>query len=243
MMKKLLLLLALAGLCGTAAAQDLIVKRNAETVEGKVLRVGGTRIEYTRAGDARGPVFTLSTHDVDYIQYGDGRKESFEPASTTPARLRALRKDNFPHYQGEVAVAYGLGVGDITKSVNTDRVLFETVHGVRLSPYAFVGAGAGLNYFYGSKGDEKGAGLVSAFANAKGYYPVSPSTHVYLSLDLGAAIGVWDYMKDWRDLYVAAGPGVTIGDPASRMRLDLGIRYQYMGKDTGAVLFRIGFGF
>lgn len=242
-MKKLLLLLLFAALCGTAAAQDVIVKRNAETVEGKVLRVGGNRIEYTRAGDARGPVLTLSASDVDHILYGDGRKEFFGQEPATPRRIRAQRKDNFPHYQGEVAVAYGLGVGDLAKHVNTDRVIFETVHGVRLSPYAFVGAGAGLNYFCETWGDETGAGVVTAFANAKGYYPVSPSTSVYLSLDLGAAIGAWNYLKDARDMYVAAGPGVSIGSPANRMRLDLGVRYQYMGKDTGAVLFRIGFGF
>lgn len=242
-MKKLLLLLALAAVCGTAAAQDVIVKRNAETVEGKVLRVGGNRIEYTRAGDPRGPVHTLSGSDVDYIQYGDGRKEVFEHGSATPRRIRVRYKDNFPHYQGEVAVAYALGVGEVTEHVNTDRVIFETVHGVRLSPYAFVGAGAGLNYFYEKWGDQTGAGVMTAFANAKGYYPVSPGTSIYLSLDLGAAIGAWNYLKDARDMYVAAGPGVSIGSPANRMRLDLGVRYQYMGKDTGAVLFRIGFGF
>lgn len=242
-MKKLLLLIALAAVCGTAAAQDVIVKRNAQTVEGKVLRVGGNRIEYTRAGDARGPVITLSASEVDYIQYGDGRKEVFDRGNTTPRRIRAQYKDNFPHYQGEVAVAYALGVGEVAKHVNTDRVVFETVHGVRLSPYAFVGAGAGLNYFYETIGEDTGAGLVTAFANAKGYYPVSPSTHIYLSLDLGAAIGVWNYLEDARDMYVAAGPGVSIGSPTNRMRLDLGVRYQYMGKDTGAVLFRIGFGF
>lgn len=242
-MKKLLLFIVLAALCGSASAQDLIVKRDAETIEGKILRTGGTKIEYTRAGDSKGPVFTLSTGEVEYIQYGDGRKEVFKHGSATPARLRAAHKDNYPHYQGEVAVGYGLGVGDAAQVVNTDRVLFETVHGVRLSPYAFVGAGAGLNYFYGSSGKDNGAGLVSAFANAKGYYPVSPATQIYLSLDLGAAIGVWNYMKDRRDMYVAAGPGVSIGSSANRMRLDLGVRYQYMGKDTGAVLFRIGFGF
>lgn len=238
-MKKLLLFFAFAAICGTSAAQDRIVKQNAEEIRGKILRVGGSKIEYTREGDYKGPVLSLSTGDVVLIEYGDGRKEVFNTAPVQSKRVRALYKDNFPHYQGEIAAAYGVGLGD----GDTDRVLFETVHGVRLSPYAFIGAGAGLNYFYESVGDDNGSGMVSVFANAKGYYPVSAGTQIYLSLDLGASIGAWSYLKDKRDMYTAVGPGVSIGSTKNRMRCDLGIRYQYMGKDTGALLFRIGFGF
>ena len=249
-MKKLLLFLAFAAIGGTSAAQDLIVRQNAETIDGKVIRVGGSKIEYTKAGDHAGPVYTISTNDVLLIKYANGREESFKKAPSRPKRITAHYKDNYPHYQGDVSVGYGLGVGDITKITNTDRIQVETVHGVRISPYAFIGLGAGFNYFYNfdihrsSPMDySDNGGTVTAFANAKGYYPVSQGASLYLSLDLGGAFGVMSQMKHHKDMYAAAGPGISFGKASSRQRADIGIRYQYMGENTGAVLFRIGFEF
>lgn len=249
-MKKLLLFFVFAAIGGTLTAQDLIIRQDAETIDGKVIRVGGSKIEYTKAGDHAGPVYTLSTNDVLLIKYGDGREESFKKPAQAPKRLRAFYKDNFPHYQGDISVGYGMGVGNITKVVNTDRIQVETVHGVRISPYAFIGLGAGFNYFYDFDNSDGGmtdysdnGGVVTAFANAKGYYPVSQGASIYLSLDLGGAFGVMNLMKHNNDMYAAAGPGISFGKAASRQRADLGIRFQYMGKNTSAVLFRIGFEF
>ncbi len=242
-MRKCLIFLLCAAFCGTAAAQDLIVRRDAGVIRGKVLRTGGTKIQYTRQDDAAGPVHTLTTDEVLRIEYADGRVEEFRQAPATPKRIRAQYRDNYPHYQGEAAAGYGLGVGASLEGISTDRIVVETVHGVRLSPYAFIGAGVGLDYFHDKVADDTGAGVLTAFADARGYYPVSPGTSIYLALDLGAAVGMWNYMKDWRDLYFAAGPGVTLGSPQNRMRLDLGVRYQYLGEKTSAVLFRIGFNF
>lgn len=237
-MKKLLLLIALAAICGTSAAQDLIVRKNAETIDGKVLRIGGSKIEYTKAGDSAGPVYTLSTDDVLLVKYSDGREESFKQAPSTPKRILAQYKDSYPHYQGDIAVAYALGVG----LFSPDRIVVETVHGVRLSPYAFIGAGAGFNYFYnGLDNDYSGVGILAPYANAKGYLPVSQNTSLYLSFDLGASVGVLNAAG--ADLYTAVGPGVRFGSTRNRMSFDLGIKYQYMGPLTSGVMFRIGFGF
>lgn len=248
-MKKLLLFLTFAAICGTSAAQDLIVRQDAGTIDGKVIRVGGSKIEYTKAGDHAGPVYTISTNDVLLIKYGDGREESFKK-TPKPSRFTAHYKDNYPHYQGDISAGYGLGVGDITKVINTDRIQVETVHGVRISPYAFLGLGVGLNYFYNFDIPESiiincsdNGGVVTAFANAKGYYPVSQGASIYLSLDLGGAFGVMNLMKHNKDMYAAVGPGISFGKPSNRQRADFGVRYQYMGEDTGAVLFRIGFEF
>ena len=53
-------------------------------------------------------------------------------------------------HQGEIAAAYGLGVGRVSEFINTDRILFETVHGIRINPYLFTGLGLGFDYFYES---------------------------------------------------------------------------------------------
>lgn len=246
-MKRLLLLLALALVCGTLSAQDLIVKRDASTIECKVLRVSGSKVQYTPTGTGAAlQSATLPTSEVLLIRYGDGREENFPEAA--PRKRRTPRfKDSYPHYQGDFAAAYGLGVGSITDELNTDRIVVETVHGIRISPYAFLGLGAGFNYFHsldtGNGSGSSNGGTVTAFANAKGYYPITDGTSVYLSLDLGGAFGVMNCTKDSKDMYTSVGPGFSLGRPSSRQRFDVGVRYQYMGKETGAVLFRIGYEF
>lgn len=248
-MKKAILSCALAIVCGTLSAQDLIVRQDAATIECKVLRVGGSKVQFVETGAAASQARTLPTSEVLLIRYGDGREESFAKAAPQSRRSRIRFKDSYPHYQGDIAAAYGLGVGSITDAVNTDRIAFETVHGVRISPYAFLGLGAGFDYFYdlsatdAAPASSDNGATVTAFANAKGYCPLSGGASLYLSLDLGGAFGVMNLMKDRNDMYVSVGPGISLGRASSRQRFDLGVRYQYMGKDTGAVLFRVGFEF
>lgn len=132
--------------------------------------------------------------------------------------------------------------------INTDRIVIETTHGARISPYFFIGAGLNYNYFYtkqvyrDAEGiQNKGAGIVALFANGKGYYPISQKLSVYLSLDLGAAIAAHGYVKG-KEFYTAIGPGVNLGNKQTKF-CDLGIRFQHMGEGANAILFRIGVGF
>ena len=46
-------------------------------------------------------------------------------------------------YQGDVNIGYGLGIGGYA----VNRFHVETVHGARINPYLFAGAGIGLSYF------------------------------------------------------------------------------------------------
>lgn len=79
------------------------------------------------------------------------------------------------------------------------RIVFETVHGVRINPYLFAGVGLGINYFYKDIYFSNGWNIyelgnsgtvLPVFANVKGYLPVSSKAALNLSWDLGAAIGV-----------------------------------------------------
>lgn len=170
-----------------------------------------------------------------------------------PRQPRVAAHDIYPRYQGEVAFGYGLGVGALSDYRNTDRIVFETVHGVRICPYAFAGIGLGYNLFYGLKGkemysEEEGGyrqytsgGAMPLFANTKGYFPLSKKLSVYLSLDLGVGIPVSGSLKEGNtQFYTAVGPGVTFG---KKLRGDFGIRFQHMGEGANAILFRVGFGF
>ena len=60
------------------------------------------------------------------------------------------------------------------------RIVFETVHGVRINPYLFAGVGLGINYFYKDIYFSNGWNIyelgnsgtvLPVFANVKGYLP------------------------------------------------------------------------
>ena len=151
-------------------------------------------------------------------------------------------------YEGEAAFAYGVGVGDASSVINTNRIVFETVHGVRINPYLFAGAGVGFNYFYGLfndydvEGVDDTAGVLPVFADFKGYYPASDKLALFLAWDFGAAVGV-SGCAEGTEFYTSIGPGVSFGRTDWSSRGSFSIRFQHMGTGTNAMLFRVGWTF
>lgn len=227
-------------------------KKDATEIQAKVLKITDTEIEYQRWDNPDGPIYTIPAEDVFTITYQNGSKEVISHFDSS--RRSAADKQRFgklPRYQGEFAFAYGLavseGMGDLVP-----RIVFETVHGVRINPYLFAGVGLGINYFYkdlyffdgwdiyelGNSGT-----VLPVFANVKGYLPVSRKVALNLSWDLGAAIGIGGYFNEGTEFYTSIGPGVTFGRQSGGVRGDFSIRFQHMGEGLNAILFRIGIGF
>lgn len=251
-MKKILLTALLISGCFAAEAQDIITQRDAQEIEAKVLKVGKSTIEYKRADNPDGPIYVIPARKVFTIKYQNGSKDIINALG---GRLGSKAGTaGFPRYQGEVAFGFGLGVGKITDIFNTNRLSFETVHGVRACPYFFAGAGIGFNLFYTDLPamDEYGnpfgtytsASIIPVFGNFKGYCPLSEKSALYLSLDLGAAIGVSGYFEERRtDFYTCVGPGINFGKSNGSARGDFSIRFQHMGESLNAILFRVAIGF
>ncbi len=87
------------------------------------------------------------------------------------------------------------------------RPLFETIHGVEIGPYLFVGAGIGLQYYCGktnnyrdvlaitdevyNKAERWNGVMLPIFANVKFMYPINNDFVPYLNLGLGGSIGCY----------------------------------------------------
>lgn len=240
-MKRILFVLLCTLSYSAISAQDIIMKKNADEIQAKVTEIGTTEIKYRKWDNLNGPVYTIPVDEVFVIKYENGTTDKFADLSTTESRPKTSGK--FPKYQGEIAVGYGVGVGAASDVINTDRIVVETVHGARINPYVFVGAGLGINYFYGLlddynlyQGDDDTATILPLFADIKGYYPLSKKTAIALSLDLGAAIGIGG-IAEGTEFYTSIGPEVQVG------KFNLGIRFQHMGTGLNAMLFRVGFTF
>ena len=252
-MKRLIFIIASILLGQVVCAQDIIQKKDATEIQAKVLKITDTEIEYKRWDNPDGPVYTIPAEEVFTITYPNGNKEvisHFDSSRRSAAGKKRIGK--LPRYQGEVAFAYGLAVSEGTGDL-FPRIVFETVHGVRINPYLFAGVGLGINYFYkdlyiynywGSILEGYRGGIVlPVFANVKGYLPISRKVALNLSWDLGAAIGIGGYFNEGTEFYTSIGPGVTFGRQSGGVQGDFSIRFQHMGEGLNAILFRIGIGF
>ncbi|MDR0812024.1 MAG: hypothetical protein LBN23_07130 [Paludibacter sp.] len=77
-MKKLSLsVILLCLIFGTAAAQDLIIKSNGDSVQAKLLEISSKEIKYKRFNNPDGPLYTLSTSEVKRIKYESGLIEEY----------------------------------------------------------------------------------------------------------------------------------------------------------------------
>lgn len=113
-------------------------------------------------------------------------------------------------YQGEVNVGYAISGNIVDKldgeklNTNFSRPFVETTHGIRITKYAFLGAGLGLQfapgkiepdfedyyddyYGYEVKSPRWNTLLMPLFINVKGYYPVTDDIAPYISLSFGGA--------------------------------------------------------
>jgi len=76
-----------------ASAQDVIVKRNGDELQCKILEVSKNEVKYKRWSNQEGPTFTEKKADIFMLKYENGEKEvvAYEsPALTTPVAAPSL---------------------------------------------------------------------------------------------------------------------------------------------------------
>lgn len=154
------------------------------------------------------------------------------------------------HYQGEAQIGYSIGIG-ITPN---NRANIHLLNGIRFNKYLFTGVGTGLDIY---SIDSETLLAIPIFFNLKGYMPVSNTTSMFLSLDLGTAIGT-DEIKEVNFFSMTPGIGASFNvAEAKAITINLGYCYQalgyyytgdggsaYRGRDnTGAITFKVGFSF
>ena len=77
-MKRLLLLLFLGLGSTTLYAQDLIIFRNGDELQAKILEISDTEVRYKAWSHQDGPTRTKPTADIFMIKYANGTKETFK---------------------------------------------------------------------------------------------------------------------------------------------------------------------
>lgn len=83
MRKSLLTLVLVLTASLSLTAQDIIVLRNSERIDARIIEVTSTEITYTLADDGSGQVFRLSVAEIASIMYGNGDVQTFENVPVT----------------------------------------------------------------------------------------------------------------------------------------------------------------
>lgn len=151
----------------------------------------------------------------------------------------AFSQFNLGPYEGKVSIGGGIGVGENGESLFS----LETLHGIRMNPYIFVGLGIGLHTYDTSKGC-----VIPIFLNATGYF-MDKKLSPYAALSAGYGIGAGEDLGGIGGLYLAPEVGLKIGILGDKA-IEAGIQYQSqtMAKqgnsvNLGAVSIRAGFVF
>lgn len=135
-------------------------------------------------------------------------------------------------YEGELNVGYGFGgtfsLSGVSGNATYGRPFIETVHGARITPYAFVGAGLGVQY---ATDTEWQTAVMPVFLNLKGLYPVTKDFAPYLSVDLGYSVGLSStgYIFSENECTLKGGFYASCGIGLSYKRLNFGLGLQHQG--------------
>ena len=219
-------------------AQDVIIKKNGEELKTKVVEVSSDEIKYRMWDYLDGPIYKISTSEIFMVKYQNGKKDVI----TSDVKSQKNDGKKYPRYQGEVNAGYALGLDGAA-----DRVIFETIHGVRINKYAFVGIGIGFNSYkdiltdisFDRRGNiksiETGWGItLPVFLDIKGYYPVTKDFAPYIDLGLGCSTGVMEIE--------GSGFLANIGFGMNYKKLNFGMAFQSENKAKGFA-FKLGLKF
>ena len=91
---KFLSVVVLAMFSFIAHAQDVIVKKDGNTITSKVTEITSTEIKYKKFSNQNGPTYTINNNEVNYINYENGEREqmntSISNINTTTANTQSI---------------------------------------------------------------------------------------------------------------------------------------------------------
>ena len=82
------------GFAVCAKTQDIIVKKDGNTIVSKVLEVSDTQVKYKKASNLDGPTYTINISELVGINYQNGEKENFKTSDSAPNQKAEPAADN-----------------------------------------------------------------------------------------------------------------------------------------------------
>ena len=194
-------------------AQDVIITRQSERIDAKILEVSESEIRYKKQNNPDGPTFVLSTTKVASILYANGEVQTFEAQKKASEDREEGKASSQKLYNGietslNPLLAIGLGEGSSTS------FLVDAGFGRRFNN----------NFYWGMNvGGHFGAFSALTFGTtARAYFPLNSALDVFIDVYAGPYTDFDNF-----GLMVRLMPGVQI--PLSR-NIDFRFSAGYMGE-------------
>lgn len=239
-MKKILSLLFMLALSAGASAQrlhEVVYLKNGSIIRGTVIeQIPGESLKI-QTGD--GNVFAYRMSEVEKITKEGGTPRDVRQRS---GNAGFNRRGPEVGYRGFVDANWTIGVGN---GAGADRIGLLTSHGYQIIPQLYIGAGAGINYYY--NGTAVGMpvfadvrtdilpGSVTPFVDLKGGYSFLDVEGFYLSPSVGCRFRVGGRLA------MNAGVGYTL--QKFSFGINDGYDYYSGGFNIGGISIRIGIDF
>lgn len=194
-------------------AQDVIITRQSERIDAKILEVSESEIRYKKQNNPDGPTFVLSTTKVASILYANGEVQTFEAQKKASEDREEGKASSQKLYNGietslNPLLAIGLGEGSSTS------FLVDAGFGRRFNNNFYWGMNVGGHF-----------GSFSALTfgtTARAYFPLNSDLDVFIDVYAGPYTDFDNF-----GLMVRLMPGVQI--PLSR-NIDFRFSAGYMGE-------------
>lgn len=112
-MKKVLFIISLA-VAQLATAQDIIVTKQSEKIDAKIIKVTDTEIEYKKYNNLEGPTFSLSTSKINTIIYSNGDVQAFnvaeEKRNSSSSRYTSSNSGKKDGYKSALSIGFSMPV-------------------------------------------------------------------------------------------------------------------------------------
>jgi len=123
--KRIFLLFAVIAVSiANSFAQDVITKKNGETITGLVYEIGDIDVKYKKIENPNGPNYTVKKSEISMIKYANGSKDLFnEPATVQPA-VQVTNNEN-PLPQDLIILKKGDNIQALVQEIGTDEVKYK----------------------------------------------------------------------------------------------------------------------
>jgi hypothetical protein len=113
--KKVYLIAILALIVKVSKAQDVIVKKNTDEIECKVVEIEEGNLKYRKFSSLDGPIYNISTDDIFMVKFENGEKEVFTTKEKTVATEKTNNTSILPNRL--YAIRVGLSVGNVFNTI------------------------------------------------------------------------------------------------------------------------------
>ena len=229
-MKKILLFVFVAGCTlSIAKAQDVIVLKNTEEIQAKILEIAPNTVTYVEWDFQDGPTRIINKRDIFVVKYQNGKKEVFANASMPKVASNRGKYIDRIKAQGYIYLGTPL-------EKNGAGPALDASLGARFYDYFYLGLELGYACIYEKVAftDNQGAiaerfwmytHLLSFGANMKSYLPVSEKFFPFVNLSMG--LGVFPLDGKIHDEQHRFDHDIYLGNSITWFNMQLGAGFDF----------------